>query len=303
MTEGDERVFRPDAASSFHSTVDTCPNSVVFSTDALGWRQVNVHRRVRPLGGVTEFPAGMAGHVVFVWHGPTYVSSKLGGMRGEVNSRTGPTQFVPARTPVAWERRSPFLFTKVTLSAERVDALTVDLFDRDPAANPLTPRRIDDDPVLRLRAQALVAHAFSTDPSNQLVVDEVVEQLGVHLIATYGGVALRGRGEQQLSPGQLRRVLVYVEEHLHQSIALDDLAALAFVSKYHFIRRFKLTMGMTPYRFVVQRRIERAKELMISGRHDLIEVAQLLGFSDQSHFTRVFKAEVGVTPKAFQNGV
>jgi AraC family transcriptional regulator len=302
LTELPERVFRPDATSSFRSTLDTCPNSVLFSTEALGWREVNVHRRVRPEGGVTEFPAGMHEHVVFVWHGPTHVSSLLGGMRGEVNASAGLTQFVPAQTPVAWERRSPFHFTKVALSRERIDVLMVDLFDRDPAANPLTPRAIHDDQVLRARAQALVSHAFSNDPANQLVVDEVAEQLGVHLIATYGGMAFKGGGEQRLSAAQLRRVVDYIDANLNEMITLDDLAGLAFVSKYHFLRRFKLSMGMTPHQFITQRRIGRAKELILTRQHPFVEIAQMLGFSDQSHFTRVFKAEVGVTPRVFQRG-
>jgi AraC family transcriptional regulator len=83
-------------------------------------------------------------------------------------------------------------------------------------------------------------------------------------------------------------------------ITLEALAALACVSKYHFLRRFKLSTGMTPHQFVMERRIGRAKELIRSHRLELTEVAYRSGFSDQAHFTRVFKRAVGMTPRAFQ---
>jgi len=281
------------------TALDATPESVLFSTAPLGWRQLNVQRRIRPLGGVTDIPEGMREHVVLVWHGATHVRSQVGGMRHEVNAGTGPTQFIPARNPVCWERRSAFHFTKISLVSECVDAIMLELFDRDPARNPLEPRPIHDDPFLRARAGRLMSHALSDDPVNQLVVDAGAQQLGVHLIATYGGLSLRGR-ERRLVPGHLHSVIDYVEENLGREITLETLAALACASKYHFLRRFKLSTGMTPHQFVIQRRIRRAKELIRSDRLALAEIAHLTGFSDQAHFSRVFKQTVGVTPSTFR---
>jgi AraC family transcriptional regulator len=280
--------------------MEAFPDSVLFSTEPLGWQHVNAQRRIRPQGGVTDLPAGMNEHVVLVWHGPTHVSSLLGGTRQEANASTGPTQFVPARTPILWERRSPFHFTKVVLGSAYVDELMLDLFDRDPSKNPLVPRPIYNDAILRARAHSLVSHALSDDPANQLVVDEVAQQLGVHLIATYGGLVIRGRCEQQLSPAQLSNVIDFVEANLGNAVTLDALAGVACVSKYHFLRRFRLTTGMTPHQFVIQRRISRAKEFVLSGRLTMVQIAHLTGFSDQAHFTRVFKKALGTTPKSFQ---
>ena len=299
-TRKTEPVSQASAGSRYRAAMDALPCSVLFSTEPLGWHQVNVQRRIRPLGGVTEVPEGMQEHVVLVWHGATHVSSKLGGTRQEVNASTGPTQFVPARTPVSWERRSAFHFTKVSLVGECIDTLMLDVFDRDPAHKPLTPRAIHDDPILRKHAGSLVAHALSDDPANQLVVDQIAQRLGVHLISTYGGLVLRGRGQQRLLRGHLSSVIDYIEANLGAVITLEALAGLACVSKYHFLRRFKLSTGMTPHQFVMERRIGRAKELIRSDRLDLTEVAYRSGFSDQAHFTRVFKKAVGMTPRAFR---
>lgn len=300
LTAKIEPGLQQGAAPRYRAAMDAMPASVLFSTEPLGWRRVNLQRRIRPPGGVTEEREGMHEHVVLVWHGPTHVSSLLGGMRQEANGSTGPVQFVPAQTPVLWERRSPFRFTKVVLDRTCIDALMLELFDRDPAKNPLVPLAIRDDPVLRAQARSLVSHALSDDPGNQLVVDEVAQQLGVHLIATYGGMVARGLSKQQLSPAHLSRVIDHVEANLGNAISLDALAELACASKYHFLRRFKLATGMTPHQFVMRRRIRRAKELILSDRLALVEVAHLMGFSDQSHFTRAFKKAAGITPKAFQ---
>ncbi len=288
-------------ASHLRPALDALPHSVLFSSESLGWRRLNVQRRTRPEGGVTQIPEGMREHVVLVWHGPTHVSSLLGGRRQETNASTGPTQFVPAGTPVSWERRSAFRFTKLALDRDCVDTLMLDLFDRDPASRPLKPPAMSDDPILSGYAKSLVSHALSEDRTNQLVIDEMVQQLGMHLVVTHGGgVAPPGRREQKLLPAHLRSIIDYVEANLGQVITLDTLAALACASKYHFLRRFTLSTGMTPYQFVVHRRIRRAKQLILSDRLTLAEVAHSTGFFDQAHFTRVFKKSIGMTPRVFQ---
>jgi AraC family transcriptional regulator len=97
----------------------------------------------------------------------------------------------------------------------------------------------------------------------------------------------------------LGRLAVFVEDNLHGSIALSDLAAVANVSKFHFCRLFKQRTGMTPMAFVEQLRIERARQLIRDTTLALAEVALLTGFADQSHFTRRFRRRVGVTPAVF----
>lgn len=293
----------PEASSKPHtapSALNASPDSVLFSSEPLGWRQVNVQRRIRPSGGITDLPHGMREHVVLVWHGASHLASVLGGMRQEINARGAATQFIPARTPVCWERRSRILFTKVCISAGCIETLMLDVFDRDPARHSLAPRAINDDPVLRRHSNTLMAHALSEEPASELVVDQIAQQLGAHLIVTYGGLALRGHGVRRLAPVRLDSVLDYIEANLGAGITLDALAGIACTSKYHFLRRFKLSTGMTPYQFVLQRRIRRAQELILSGRITVAEIAQRTGFSDQAHFNRVFKRFVGVTPRAYQ---
>ena len=103
-----------------------------------------------------------------------------------------------------------------------------------------------------------------------------------------------------LSRERLQRVRDYIEAHLDDRLTLTDLSGVACLSRYHFSRSFKLALGIGPQRYVVQRRLERAKTLMRRTNRSLAWIAQEAGFADQSHLTSVFRRETGMTPGRFR---
>jgi AraC family transcriptional regulator len=106
-----------------------------------------------------------------------------------------------------------------------------------------------------------------------------------------------------LSPERLRRVRDYIEAHLDEDLSLTVLADIACLSPYHFSRSFKQAAGVGPQRYVIQRRLERAKTLIRRTNQPLAWVAQEVGFADQSHLTAIFRRETGVTPGQFRAGL
>ena len=101
--------------------------------------------------------------------------------------------------------------------------------------------------------------------------------------------------------GRLRAVVEYLEEHLDACPTLEQLAAVAHLSDYHFARQFKRATGLPPHQYVIMRRVERAQQLLQGdGDLSLAEVAAHAGFSDQSQFSHHFKRLVGVTPGQFR---
>ena len=96
-------------------------------------------------------------------------------------------------------------------------------------------------------------------------------------------------------PDGVTRVREYIEAHPEQTPTVEMLAELAGWSRFHFIRTFTASVGLTPYAYFLQRRIAFARELLRAGEQ-LTEVAHRCGFADQSHFIRHFKRVVGVTP-------
>ncbi|HZZ21757.1 MAG TPA: helix-turn-helix transcriptional regulator [Roseiarcus sp.] len=102
------------------------------------------------------------------------------------------------------------------------------------------------------------------------------------------GILLRGRV----------RALRKQHRHLH---ARPNGAACAGYSSAHFSRAFRETFQVTPHAFVLDRRIERASELLARPDHSLLDVAQLTGFQTQQHFSRVFRQRIGISPGAFRH--
>lgn len=103
-----------------------------------------------------------------------------------------------------------------------------------------------------------------------------------------------------LSPPKLRRVVDFIEAHLHDSIGLDDLAAAAGLSANHFLRVFKLATGETPYHYLRARRLERARTLLGDNTMPLAELALECGFANQAHFTAAFSRELGISPGRYR---
>src|SRR6516162_5001864 len=103
-----------------------------------------------------------------------------------------------------------------------------------------------------------------------------------------------------LSRERLKRVYDYIEAHLDDRLTLTDLAGVACLSPYHFSRSFKQAVGVGPQRYVMHRRVERAKALMCRTDQSLAVIAREVGFADQSHLTSVFRREIGLTPGHFR---
>jgi AraC family transcriptional regulator len=109
---------------------------------------------------------------------------------------------------------------------------------------------------------------------------------------------LRGSLDQQV----LGRLRDYVVTHMDERIEAGALAKIAGRSPFHFTRVFARSVGMTPYRYVVHLRLQRALELMRDGRHCLADIAAATGFADQSHLSRWVRRVHGVSPKTLMAG-
>lgn len=99
-----------------------------------------------------------------------------------------------------------------------------------------------------------------------------------------------------LARWQARRAVAYIDANLESKLEVQGLAELASLSKSHFSRAFKRSLGLPPMAYVMLRRVERAKVLMTSTTRQLTEIALICGFADQSHLNRSFRRIIGVSP-------
>lgn len=131
-----------------------------------------------------------------------------------------------------------------------------------------------------------------------LLIDSLKTTLAIHLLRNYCTTQPKlSSYADGLSKSTLQQVTEYINEHLHQDVKLIEIAAIAQMSQYHFLRLFKQSMGVTPHQYILQCRIDKAKYLLQHSELSIADIAARVGFCDQSHFTRYFKRIVGVTPK------
>ncbi len=158
----------------------------------------------------------------------------------------------------------------------------------------LRPRINHHDRRLEMLLRRLAAELIVNEQMSTLYI----EQLACAVVAHLG--ELGRRDATALSSVDLGHTLDLIEAQLGGRLSLDELGANVGMDADLFARKFKARLGVPPYRYVVERRIERAQERLAFGTGSLTEVALSLGFSSQSHFTRHFVRETGRTPAAWR---
>ena len=142
----------------------------------------------------------------------------------------------------------------------------------------------------------LMVEVDSEDPYSDMAALSLLAQVLVAL----NRLAKQSAGEENKS-GQdatVYSVLSYINEHYSENLTLDDLANKFFISKYHLSREFQRLVGTSVHRYIVQKRLVMAKQMLSEGKPSS-EVYQQCGFGDYSNFFRAFKAEYQISPKDY----
>jgi AraC family transcriptional regulator len=154
------------------------------------------------------------------------------------------------------------------------------------------------------RVDALFAELRRDNPRGSLYAQSMLLYLGARLLDIRAGRAVHpGGGGGGLAPRQLRRVTDYMRQHAHQDLGLGDLAALVDLSAKHFARAFRQSTGLPPHRWLMNQRIEKARELLAVADLGIAEIALVCGFADQSHFTATFRKMTGMTPGGWRRQI
>ena len=109
-------------------------------------------------------------------------------------------------------------------------------------------------------------------------------------------------GAKPVDSDVVRRAITYINDHLCEDVALDDIARSAGVNRYHLIRQFRRARGLTPYGYLIQARVIRAQQWLAAGLAPA-QVAAKTGFADQSHLTRAFHRLTGTTPARYARSI
>jgi AraC family transcriptional regulator len=265
-----------------------------------GWPGVSV-RGYRYAGSDVMVPPMRDYIVVAYRRGVTSMRRQVDGEWISETLRPGDVSLLTRAAESHWVWPEDIEVVHVYLTKDELTATCRQMYDRDVEDVALLDEVKADDPAIHAAAMAIAREAAQGGAGSRLLVDSLSCQLAVHILRRHAHVLFRevdtGEG---LTFRQDRTVRDYVDAHLGENISLNDLAAAVALSRFHFARMFRQSVGSSPHEYVLQQRLERARTMLSQTNASLMEIAGCCGFADQSHMNRVFRKRVGQTPGQYR---
>jgi len=238
----------------------------------------------------------------YVVRGAAEVSRTLNGRRAIQPVEAGRFIFVPSGVASEWGISAPLDLLHIYLRRTVLDRYVAEDHGKDPAKVELVPRLGMTDPLLEQLSLAVMG-ALREGEGTALYVDALAVAMAAHLVRSHSTLSrpVRERPGDGLVPRRLRRLTDYIEAKLAGDLSLAAMAAEVGLSPVYLARHFRDVFGETPHHYVLRRRIERARRLLLMGAA-IADVAAACGFFDQSSLTRAFRQATGTTPSAFRRG-
>lgn len=285
-----------------HSAVDFAsvrPESVQLSSRPLGWHMLNFERReVGP--SRRDLPDGATEHLVFVSLSSGTLTSTSEGREVRHEISPGFVAVVPAGSAVHWAWDSRISFSLLALQPDFLQQVAEESLGLDAGEVRLARAEREQDPAIATIAAALARETVRGDAGSRVYAESLANILAVHLLRNYREEApveaTQPRGQV---PRAVAKALAFIQQNHAEDIGLAEIAAAAHMSPFHLVRTFKRAIGVSPYQYLIQTRVNNARALIMAGGggYSLAQIATSVGFADQSHLTRHFKRVLGVTPR------
>ncbi|NPT40517.1 helix-turn-helix domain-containing protein [Paraburkholderia sp. 1N] len=188
----------------------------------------------------------------------------------------------------------------------RIPAAALGRIVEDAGARRIEELRCPDpgvlDPILGHLASCLLPALDDPSSASTLFVDTLTRALNIHVLSLYGDLAVPVAKPRQagLAAWQQGRAKDLIRANLAGNLTVGDLAAECGLSVGHFAYAFKQSVGLSPYQYLIEQRLARAKQLMLETRLSLSDIASMSGFANQAHFNGRFVKAFGVPPGAWR---
>jgi AraC family transcriptional regulator len=165
----------------------------------------------------------------------------------------------------------------------------------------IDPAHLLASPSIALLLQALEAEGAHGESSDPLCIESINQAIATILVRTRTRIRYRNIAKQEgLAPWQLRRAMDFINAKLHKPLSIRHIAAEVQLSPVYFAQRFRQSTGISPHVYVLQRRIELSKALLMQEpQRSVLDVALASGFKTQQHFARVFRRHTSLSPTRF----
>ncbi len=237
--------------------------------------------------------------LAFRMSGTVRAERKLDGAWSKTFTRRGSVTIIPAHQSSAWRitGKGELLYFFLPPEAVRLAAQGLDA-DGDLA---ITNRFGIRDAGLEDLATSFADEMQGGLAGFRLYAEAITTQLAVALVRRHSSIrAGQKMPRMGLRESAKQRLIDYIEEHLETDMALADLAEIARLSPSHLSHSFKAAFGCPPYRYVLQRKVERAKTLLETSDMSMTEIGASLGFCTPAYFSTSFKRVTGTSPRAFR---
>jgi AraC family transcriptional regulator len=248
-----------------------------------------------PAGRIESTPDDY--HVLEMHAGdPVRVSCRLDSRESDGAQVHGDITVLPAGSTGRWimaaQANAVILRLSPSLLAEAADAMGL-----KPAGAQLRSAIRMRDPHIEYIGWMLKEERLADNPRGRLWLDCAAYTIALRL-AQRSQRTLRSLhlADRTLPKWRLRSVCDYIEANLDDELSLAELAAVAGFSVPHFRVLFRQSMGLPVHRYVVERRVERARQLLLQGKRSMADIALDVGFAHQSHMTRCVRRVLGITP-------
>lgn len=277
-------------------------NRLIAHSEGLGWHSLYAALFVEAPFETTEVAVD---HPSFIYHisRPTEVTRKIEGSAQEreliVPRRITLT---PGGAVARWQHSGQPEILHVYLRQSLFEGIAAEMYDCEPARVEVRPRFAIRDPLLEQLAIVIADTLRERAEGSAVFMDTLAQMLAAQLARAHSSLARPPRipAPGRFADWRLRRLANFIEANLEEELSLEAMAAEVGLSPLYLIRTFKSAFGESPHRYVLQRRIERAKDLLRTTEMPVAEVAYAVGLSSQSHLAHWFRRMVGVSPGAYR---
>jgi AraC family transcriptional regulator len=278
------------------------PKPPTLSSFALGWENIHFEYHCQP--PFQTPPHCFEQHVITIQSAPRPIQFErsIEGSFWKGTFNEGSSFIVPEHVEHTAHTFTKTEFIVLSLQSSQVNPVAHESVDPDYIE--IIPRLQEySDPLLYGIGLGFKRAIESNELYGRLYVDLLTTTLSVHLLRQYSGrkIVLKEYANG-LSKYKLRQIIDYIDSRMADNLSLIELASIVGISQYYFSRLFKQSTGLTPHQYIIQRRVERAKQLLRRGDRNIADVAHAVGFSDQSHLTYHFKRILGITPRVMLVG-
>lgn len=214
----------------------------------------------------------------------------------------GDVTITPAGPPTHWRQAGHSLAVLVRLSPAYVAAVAGDECALDPERFEIRQAFSARDATIEESVRGLLSALELEGVDGRVYADTLACELAIHLLrehTTAGTAPVWPRA--RLSPHKLRRAIEYIDDNLRNELQLSAIADAVALSPGHFAHAFRQATGVSPHRYIVERRVEHAKALLRKSDLPITEIAHQVGCASHSHFSVMFHRVTGVTPRGFRD--